>query len=65
LVVTVNTDDPAFFGVTLTEELTLLHEVGGVGVDHLARLQRTALDASYAPDDVRRRVMVELGGLPA
>lgn len=65
--VTINTDDPAFFGVTLTDELTLLHDVVGVGVDDIAALQRRALDVSFAPDDVRAAVVAELTevGAPA
>lgn len=56
LYVTVNTDDPAYFRTTLVDELRLVHDVHGVDRDGLALLQRRALDASYAPDDVRREV---------
>jgi len=51
--ITVNSDDPPFFATTLTAELT--HAVRLLGLDEvrLAAIQRRAVDASYAPDELR------------
>jgi aminodeoxyfutalosine deaminase len=50
---TVNSDDPPFFSTTLTEELG--HAVRLLELDEarLAALQRRAVDASYAPTELR------------
>lgn len=58
--VTLNTDDPAYFGTDLSRELDLARRVHGLGLDRLAALQRTAVDASFAPDEVKRTITAEL-----
>ncbi|MBT8216206.1 MAG: adenosine deaminase, partial [Acidimicrobiia bacterium] len=58
--VTLNTDDPAYFGTDLSRELELARRVHGLGLDQLAALQRTAIDASFAPAEVKRDVRDEL-----
>jgi aminodeoxyfutalosine deaminase len=58
--VTVNTDDPAYFRTTLVDELRLVRDVHQVDLDGLARLQTRALDASFAPAEVKRLVRREL-----
>lgn len=63
--VTLNTDDPAYFGTDLTSELELAHQVHGLGLDRLATLQRTAIDASFASDEVKRVVRGELASFGA
>ena len=60
----VNTDDPGWFDTTLTRELTIASELLGVSKADHVRLQRDALAASYAPDDVRHRITTELTALP-
>lgn len=58
--VTVNSDDPPFFATTLTSELVHARRLLGLRRRDLAELQRRAIDASFAPpdvrDDVRRRI---------
>ena len=58
--VTLNSDDPGMFATTLDHEYTVAHDVFGVDRAGLVGLARTALDVSYAPDEVRRRVGAEL-----
>ncbi|BCJ32285.1 adenosine deaminase family protein [Actinocatenispora sera] len=60
LVVTLNTDDPAYFQTTLTDELDLAHRVHGLSRDTLLGLQRNALDASYADGRTKERIRAEL-----
>lgn len=61
VVVTLNTDDPAYFQTTLTEELELAHRVHGLSREALVGLQRTALDVSYADVATRTRIHTALG----
>lgn len=58
--VTLNTDDPAYFDVTLNEELQLAHDNHGVGIERLWAMQQLALEVSLAPDDTRRQIREEL-----
>jgi adenosine deaminase len=53
---TVNSDDPPFFATTLTDELR--HAVRLLDLDEarLAALQRRAIDASFAPAELRASV---------
>jgi len=44
--VSINTDDPAYFGTTLVQELVLVHEELGVGVPDLIAAQHRAIDAA-------------------
>ncbi|MGI9648666.1 MAG: adenosine deaminase family protein, partial [Acidimicrobiia bacterium] len=60
--VTLNTDDPAYFSTTLSQELQLAHEVHGLSVDSLREIQRTAVNASFASHEVKARVSAELAG---
>ncbi|MGC7101107.1 adenosine deaminase [Amycolatopsis lurida] len=60
LVVTLNTDDPAYFQTTLTEELELAHRVHGVSRQTLLALQLAALDASYADTATKTRIRAAL-----
>jgi len=57
---TVNSDDPPFFATTLTDELR--HAVRLLELDEarLAALQRRAIDASFAPTDLRTAVHVAI-----
>ena len=59
--VTLNTDDPAYFSTDLNRELQLAHDIHSVTVEQLAEMQRTAIKASFAPDEVKRSVLAELG----
>jgi adenosine deaminase len=65
LTLTLNTDDPAYFGTTLTRELRIAHEAHGLDRAALVEAQCTALAVSYAPADVRARVTAELAAVTA
>jgi adenosine deaminase len=58
--VSVNTDDPGYFSTDLTRELRLVSEHHGFDEAALAAAQRRAVDASYAPDELKTRVHAEL-----
>jgi adenosine deaminase len=58
--VSLNTDDPAYFGTDLTTELQLAHDIHGLSVDQLREMQRRALRASFAPPGLKRAVTAEL-----
>ncbi len=59
--VSINTDDPAYFFTTLSDELRLAQELAGWSTADVADLQASTLDQSFAPDDVRRRFREALG----
>ena len=54
--VTVNSDDPPFFTTTLTDELGHAATLLDLDAAGLATLQRRAIDASFAPAEVRTTV---------
>jgi adenosine deaminase len=56
LVVTLSTDVPATTGTGLPEEYARVRKVFGWDDGVLAELARAAVDASFAPDDVRGRL---------
>ncbi|MGA9276731.1 adenosine deaminase [Ilumatobacter sp.] len=57
--VSINTDDPGWFDTDLMTELSIASELG-IDDDMHLRLQRSALDASFADAPVRRRIVEEL-----
>ncbi|NDL56937.1 adenosine deaminase [Phytoactinopolyspora mesophila] len=58
--VTINTDDPAYFQTTLTDELLLAHRLHGFSREQLVQAQLRALDVSYAPAATKSRIREEL-----
>ncbi|SDR76171.1 adenosine deaminase [Nocardioides scoriae] len=60
VLVTVNSDDPPMFGTTLNREYAIAADLLDLDERGLADLSLTALDASYASDDVRARVRAEV-----
>jgi len=58
--VTVNSDDPPMFGTTLNREYVIAAGLLGLDEAGVAELARTAVRASFAPDDVRDRVLGEI-----
>jgi len=58
--VTINSDDPRMFGTTLNREYALAAGLLGLDEGGVAELARGAVRASFAPDDVRRRVLAEI-----
>jgi aminodeoxyfutalosine deaminase len=63
LIVTLNTDDPAYFQTTLTDELALAHRVHGLSREVLLALQLAALDASYAGSATKTRIRTALAAV--
>ena len=54
--VTINSDDPALFGIDLCHEYRLMHEEHGFDEKDFARCNQQAARASFLPDQVKRRV---------
>lgn len=63
--VTINTDDPAYFSTTLVDELHIAQELMRLDDEGVRQLQLNAVDASFAPDDFKRRLRDELVRWPA
>jgi aminodeoxyfutalosine deaminase len=49
LMITLNTDDPAMFGTTLSHEYQLAQQVFGFTDEHLRELARNSFEASFLP----------------
>ncbi|MFN8620590.1 MAG: adenosine deaminase [Chloroflexota bacterium] len=60
VIVTVNSDDPPMFGTTLDREYAVAAELLGLDALGVAELARTAVRASFAPDDVKARILAEI-----
>ncbi|MDT0215384.1 adenosine deaminase [Rothia sp. ARF10] len=60
VVVTVNSDDPPMFGTTLCNEYAIAADLLDLDESGLADLATTAVNVSFAPDDVKRRVRDEI-----
>jgi aminodeoxyfutalosine deaminase len=58
--VTINSDDPPMFGTTLNKEYDLAAGLLGLDEGGVAELARAAVRASWAPDDVRNRILGEI-----
>lgn len=63
--VTVNSDDPPMFGTTLNQEYAVAAELLDLDADGVADLARAAVNASFAPADVRARVLAEIDAYAA
>jgi adenosine deaminase len=53
VLVTVNSDDPPFFGTTLTDEFRLLARTWGYDADGLQRIALNAVEAAFLSDEDR------------
>jgi aminodeoxyfutalosine deaminase len=60
VVVTINSDDPPMFNTTLNREYEIAADLLGLDDRGVADLARTAVEVSFAPDDVRARVLGEI-----
>jgi aminodeoxyfutalosine deaminase len=58
--ITVNSDDPPMFGTTLNREYDIAAGLLGLDETGVADLARTAVRASFADDDVKKRVLGEI-----
>jgi aminodeoxyfutalosine deaminase len=60
VVVTINSDDPPMFGTTLNREYEIAADLLGLDEAGVADLARTAVQVSYAPQEVKARVLGEI-----
>ncbi|MGJ9413864.1 adenosine deaminase [Aeromicrobium sp. CF4.19] len=58
--VTINSDDPPMFATTLNEEYLVAADLLGLDEAGVVDLARVAVDASFAPDDVKAALRTEL-----
>ena len=58
--VTINSDDPPMFGTTLNEEYAVAAELLELDENGLAGLSRSAVAASYAPEQVKASLLAEI-----
>ena len=63
--VTVNSDDPAYFGGYVTENLLALVDQASLTPDELVQLQRNAFEISWISDDEREGFLAELDAFEA
>lgn len=54
LKLTVNTDDPAMFGVDLTHEYSVMHHTMGLGLDQLKAFALNGIDAAWIDEGTKR-----------
>jgi len=57
LMVTLNTDDPALFGTTLSREYQLAQETFGFSDEHLRELARNSFEASFLPAEKKLELL--------
>ncbi len=60
VVVTVNSDDPPMFGTTLNREYEIAADLLSLDARGVADLACTAVEVSYAPDDIKARILGEI-----
>ena len=60
VVVTINSDDPPMFGTTLNREYEIAAGLLDLDEAGVADLARTAVRVSFAPDDVKTRILGEI-----
>ncbi len=60
VVVTINSDDPPMFGTTLNREYQIAADLLDLDERGLAEMARTAVRVSFAPEDVKSRVLGEI-----
>jgi adenosine deaminase len=61
--VCLNTDDPAYFGTDISNELRLAHLVHGLDTAALCRLQSTAVRHSFASDSLKAAIDGEISAV--
>lgn len=57
LMITLNTDDPALFGTTLSREYQLAQETFGFTDEHLRELARNSFEASFLPAEKKLELL--------
>ncbi len=64
LMLTLNTDDPAMFGTTITREYELAQTEFAFSDDHLRELARNSFEASFLPAEKKLAFLNLLDGVP-
>jgi adenosine deaminase len=59
--VTVNSDDPAYFGGYVTDNLIAAQQAAGLQAQDLLRLQRNAIEIAWLPAGIRDQYLAEIG----
>jgi aminodeoxyfutalosine deaminase len=65
VLVTINSDDPPMFGTDLNTEYGVAAELLDLDEAGVARLAQAAVVASFAPEDVKRGLLAEIGAYAA
>jgi adenosine deaminase/aminodeoxyfutalosine deaminase len=60
LLVTLNSDDPAFFGSDIANEYLLAHTQQGFTRDELRQLAANSMRASFLPESTRRSWLAQI-----
>jgi len=63
LLVTLNSDDPAFFGSDLANEYLLAHTVQGFTRDELRQLAANSIRASFLPEPAKAEYLSRIGSI--
>lgn len=63
LLVTLNSDDPAFFGSSVENEYRLAHTIQGFTKDELKQLAANSFHASFLPEEVKRQWISQIESL--
>lgn len=58
--VTINSDDPAYFGASLTENYQALHKEMNLSKHQIIELARNSITACMADEDTKKRLRAEL-----
>ncbi len=57
--VTINSDDPEVLETNLNNEYRIAHEILGMSLDEISACNRTAVAASFLPEDAKRSVLAQ------
>jgi adenosine deaminase/aminodeoxyfutalosine deaminase len=63
LLVTLNSDDPAFFGSSVENEYRLAHTIQGFTKEELKQLATNSFLASFLPDPSKRKWLSQIESL--
>jgi adenosine deaminase len=62
LKVTINSDDPAYFGGYVGQNFAAVRDALGLSADQARRFARTSIEASFASDSRKAELLAELDG---
>ncbi|MEA3176498.1 MAG: adenine deaminase, partial [Gammaproteobacteria bacterium] len=63
VLVTVNSDDPAYFGGYVVENYLAVHSALGLSKADLAQLARNSIEAAFLSDDAKRSWLAKIDGV--